>query len=171
MKEALLYAVADGAVMAVVFNAAAIVLSLANPRYFLNDYPKSVQEVAPPMTRREKTVSTIFTLTVMTALIAYGVAAPAWRGEHGFWALLAAGYINWLLVNFSDFLILDLWFCQKYRDRITIPGTAGHPDYLLKNWLRTLAYKEHLLVTPLLIAPALALLQALIGLAVTGFGN
>lgn len=171
MKATLLYAVVDGVVMAVVFNLAAIVLSLANPRYFLNDYPKSIQQAAPPMTRHEKTVSTVFTLTVMAVLLAYGVGAPAWRGQHGFGVLLAAGYINWLIINFFDFLILDLWFCQKFRHRITIPGTEGHPDYQLKNWLKTLAYKEHLLVTPFLIAPALALLQALIGLALTWLGN
>lgn len=67
------------------------------------------------------------------------------------------------MLNFGDFFLLDyLLFQGKYKDKIVIPGTEGHPDYELGNWMKHLAIREHFAVTPFLIIPFVAAIQALI---------
>ncbi len=41
-----------------------------------------------------------------------------------------------------------------------IPGTYGHLDYGLKNWLKKLAIPEHFLGWPFFIAPLMSAVQA-----------
>ena len=67
------------------------------------------------------------------------------------------GYIQWSILNLGDFLLLDcLLFQGKYKDKIVIPGTEGHPDYEFGNWM------EHFVVTPFVIVAFVAAIQALI---------
>ena len=73
------------------------------------------------------------------------------------------GYIQWSILNLGDFFLLDcLLFQGKYKDKIVIQGTEGHPDYEFSNWMRHLAIMEHFIVTPFLIIPFVAAVQALI---------
>lgn len=152
--------IADGLLMAACFNALAAVMVLINPRYFLDSYPASIQDAAPePMSTWEKRANTVFTVLVMGPLLVYG-ALSAWHaGTVGLWELFAAGYISWIIVNLDDLVSLDLILPQRERDRITIPGTEGHPDYQLGNWIRTLGLKEHLLLWLLVLVPFRALVQ------------
>ena len=55
-----------------------------------------------------------------------------------------------------------LLFQGKHKSKIVIPGTEGHPDYELGNWMKHLAIKEHFVVTPFLIISFVAAIQALI---------
>lgn len=81
----------------------------------------------------------------------------------GFWNLFWMGYIQWSILNLGDFLLLDcLLFQGKYKDKIVIPGTEGHPDYEFGNWMKNLAIMEHFVLTPFLIIPFVAAIQALI---------
>lgn len=43
-----------------------------------------------------------------------------------------------------------------------IPGTEGHPDYEFGNWMKHLAIMEHFVLTPFLMIPFVAAIQALI---------
>ena len=55
-----------------------------------------------------------------------------------------------------------LLFLGKYKEKIVIPGTEGHPDYGFGNWMKHRAIMEHFVVAPFLIIPFVAAIQALI---------
>lgn len=74
------------------------------------------------------------------------------------------GYIQWLVVSFVDFFLLDIYLLQKLGRRIQVSGTEGHPDYKLGNWLKKLALPEHFLAWPLVMAPLVSLVQAGLGI-------
>lgn len=66
-------------------------------------------------------------------------------------------------IELRGFFLLDcLLFQGKYKDKIVIPGTEGHPDYEFGNWMKHLAIMEHFVLTPFLIIPFVAAIQALI---------
>lgn len=154
-------AVSDGIMMAIAFNALTAVVDIINPRLFFDSYPRSIQEAAPqPMTRHEKRFNSIMSVIIVGGLLLYG-ALSAWNaGVESWGALLATGYINWFLVNLGDLVFLDIILFQKFPERVAIPGTEGHPDYELRNWMRVLGEREHLLLVPFVLAPLCALAQA-----------
>jgi len=45
---------------------------------------------------------------------------------------------------------------------VFLAGTEGHPDYEFGNWMKHLAIMEHFVLTPFLIIPFVAAIQALI---------
>lgn len=158
-----LRAVLDGLMMAVSFNALAAFLVLVNPRYFFDSYPKSIQRAAPQgMTPDEKRVNQIFTVIVLPALLVYGAVSSWQTGLKDFGSLFLAGYIHWILVNFGDFFFLDILLFQKLPDRVAIPGTEGHRDYRLGNWMKVIGLLEHLILWPFVLVPLFALLETAI---------
>ena len=157
-------AILDGIAIAAIFNGALAVLVLINPRYFFDSYPKAIQKVAPEqMTKKEKNINLILTIIICGICFIYSAASLFHTGISGFWNLFWMGYIQWSILNLGDFFLLDcLLFQGKYKDKIVIPGTEGHEDYKFRNWMRHLAIMEHFVVTPFLIIPFVAAVQALI---------
>ena len=157
-------AILDGIAIAAIFNGAVAVLVLINPRYFFDSYPKAIQKVAPEqMTKKEKNINFIITIVICGICFIYSAASLFHTGISGFWNLFWMGYIQWSILNLGDFFLLDcLLFQGKYKEKIVIPGTEGHPDYEFSNWMRHLAIMEHFVVTPFLIIPFVAAVQALI---------
>ena len=157
-------AILDGIAIAAIFNGAVAVLVLINPRFFLDSYPKAIQKVAPEqMTKKEKNINLILTIIICGICFIYSAASLFYTGISGFWNLFWMGYIQWSILNLGDFFLLDcLLFQGKYKDKIVIQGTEGHPDYEFSNWMRHLAIMEHFVVTPFLIIPFVAAAQALI---------
>lgn len=93
----------------------------------------------------------------------YGVTSLLHTGIRGLRDLFWMSYIQWIILNLGDFFLLDcLLFQGKYKDKIVIQGTEGHPDYEFSNWMRHLAIMEHFVITPFLIIPFVAVVQALI---------
>lgn len=155
-------AILDGIAMAGIFNGAAATVVLINPRYFFDSYPKAIQKATPKqMTKEEKHVNFIFTIVVMGICAAYEIISNMHTGITGFWPLFWTGYINWNIVNFGDFFLLDcLLFQGKYKGRIVIPGTEGHPDYEFGNWMKHLGLLEHFLLWPFILVPIYSAVQA-----------
>ena len=52
----------------------------------------------------------------------------------------------------------------KAGGHIQVPGTEGHPDDQLGNWLKRLALPEQVLAWSLVMAPLVSLVQAGLGL-------
>ena len=76
---------------------------------------------------------------------------------------MCPGFWVHIILNLGDFFLLDcLLFQGKYKDKIVIPGTEGHLDYEFGNWMKHLAIMEHFVLTPFLIIPFVAVIQALI---------
>ena len=157
-------AILDGIAIAAIFNGAVAALALINPRYFFDSYPKAIQKAAPKqMTKKEKNINFILTIIICGICSIYSIASLIHTGISGFWNLFWMGYIQWSILNLGDFFLLDcLLFQGKYKDKIVIQGTEGHPDYEFSNWLKHLAIREHFVVTPLLMIPFVAVIQALL---------
>ena len=157
-------AILDGIAIAAIFNGAVAVLVLINPRYFFDSYPKAIQKAAPEqMTKKEKNINFIIKIVICGICFIYSIASLIHTGISGFWNLFWMGYIQWSILNLGDFFLLDcLLFQGKHKSKIVIPGTEGHPDYELGNWMKHLTIKEHFVVTPFLIISFVAAVQALI---------
>ena len=154
-------AILDGIAMAAIFNGSVAAFVLINPRFFFDSYPKAIQNSAPvKMTKEEKRINLIFTYVISIICLIYGVASLLHTGTRGLRDLFWMSYIQWIILNFGDFLLLDILLFQgKYKDRIVIPGTEGHEDYKFGNWMKHLAIKEHFILMPLLI-PIVSIVQA-----------
>ena len=157
-------AILDGIAIAAIFNGAVAAWVLINPRYFFDSYPKAIQKSAPEqMTKKEKKINLILTIVICGICFIYSAVSLLHTNLSGFWNLFWMGYIQWSILNLGDFFLLDcLLFQGKYKDKIVIPGTEGHPDYEFGNWMKHLAIMEHFVLTPFLIIPFVAAIQALI---------
>ena len=157
-------AILDGIAMAAIFNGSVAAFVLINPRFFFDSYPKEIQNSAPEkMTKEEKKINFILTYTISVICLIYGVTSLLHTGIRGLRDLFWMSYIQWIILNLGDFFLLDcLLFQGKYKDKIVIQGTEGHPDYEFSNWMRHLAIMEHFVITPFLIIPFVAVVQALI---------
>lgn len=157
-------AILDGIAIASIFNGAVAALVLINPRYFFDSYPKAIQKAAPEqMTKKEKNINLILTIVICGICFIYSSESLFHAGISGFWNLFWMGYIQWSILNLGDFLLLDcLLFQGKYKDKIVIPSTEGHPDYEFEDWMKHLAIMEHFVITPFLIIPFVAVIQTLV---------
>lgn len=157
-------AILDGFAIAAILNGAVAALALINPRYFFDSYPKAIQKAAPEqMTKKEKNINLMLTIIICGICFIYSIASLFHLGISDYWTLFWMGYIQWSILNLGDFLLLDcLLFLGKYKEKIVIPGTEGHPDYGFGNWMKHRAIMEHFVVAPFLIIPFVAAIQALI---------
>lgn len=155
-------AILDGIAIAAIFNGAVAAFVLINPRFFFDSYPKSIQNSAPEkMTKEEKRINFILTYIISIICLIYGVTSLLHTGIRDLGTLFWMSYIQWSILNFGDFLLLDvLLFQGKYKDKIVIPGTEGHDDYKFGNWMKYLAIKEHFILMPLLLIPIVSIIQA-----------
>ena len=155
-------AILDGIAMAAIFNGAVAAFVLINPRFFFDSYPKKIQNSAPEkMTKEEKRVNLILTIIISGIVFVYGVTSLLHTGIRGLRDLFWMSYIQWIILNLGDFLLLDvLLFQGKFKSRIVIPGTEGHEDYEFGNWMKHLAIKEHFILVPFLIIPIVSIVQA-----------
>lgn len=100
----------------------------------------------------------------MLPLIIYGAVNMIEGETRGFGWMVLYGYIQWMMIGFADLFFLDVWLIQKKcKKRFVIPGTEGHPGYEFRAWMQSYALPEHLLQWPLILCPAMALLQAGLG--------
>ncbi|MDU3137581.1 MAG: hypothetical protein E6704_08355 [Anaerococcus prevotii] len=155
-------AILDGIAMAAIFNGAVATFVLINLRIFFDSYPKEIQNSAPEkMTKEEKRINLLLTIIISGIVFIYGVTSLLHTGIRGLRYLFWMSYIQWIILNFGDFLLLDvLLFQGKYKDKIVIPGTEGHEDYEFRNWMKHLAIKEHFILMPLLLIPIASIVEA-----------
>lgn len=104
-----------------------------NPRAFLQDYPREIQEIVPPKTQAEKRLSLFFGIPFMLLLLLFPVFSTLYLKAQGgvtfggLW-LNAAGVM--FIFNIVDWLILDwLIFCTLTPRFLVIPGSEGMPAY------------------------------------------
>ena len=155
-------AILDGIAMAAIFNGSVAAFVLINPRFFFDSYPKEIQFSAPEkMTKEEKRINAILTIIISGICLIYGMTSLLHTGIRELRYLFWMSYIQWIILNLGDFLLLDvLLFQGKYKDRIVIPGTEGHEDYKFGNWIKHLAIKEHFILMPFVLIPIVSIVQA-----------
>jgi len=156
--QAILYGIA----IAAIFNGLVAVLVLINPRYFFDSYPKAIRKAAPEqMTKKEKKVNIMLTIVIVGICLIYSIVSLLHTEITRLRNIFIMEYIQWSILNLGDFFLLDcLLFQGKYKSKIVIPGTEGHPDYEFCNWMKHLAIKEHFVVAPLIIIPLVSSIQA-----------
>lgn len=105
-----------------------------NPRLWLQDYPKEIQQKVTPKTKKEKLQSNIvgviflLTLFIIPLISNYNI-----KQDQGFISFQKA-FLNALgiemIFNIVDWIILDwLIFCTITPRFIVIPGTEGMKGY------------------------------------------
>lgn len=156
----------DSVMMAAFFNLLAIIAVLVNPRIMMGVAIRSRYRKRPPQpqTKREKTIQLCECFGTLLPLIIYEAFRAVNSKAAGFWNLFYMAYIEWLVIGFMDFFLLDIFLLQKMGHRMQIPDTYGHPDYSLGNWLKKLAIPEHFLGWSFVFAPLMSAAQAGVGM-------
>lgn len=124
----------DGLALSLTGSAIVLASLKANPRYWLQDYPKAIQDAVPKKTPAEKQAARRwgipFMLTLLLGMAISGILLK--RSEPG--ATFATVYLDTLGValvfNLWDLVVLDwLVFCTITPAFLVIPGTEGMPQY------------------------------------------
>lgn len=111
--------------------------------------------------KKEKRINLILTIIISGIVFIYGVTSLLYTGIRGLRDLFWMSYIQWIILNFGDFFLLDILLFQgKYKNKIVIPGTEGNEDYKFGNWMKHLAIKEHFILMPFLLIPIISIIQA-----------
>ncbi len=111
-----------------------ILLSLyVNPRLWLQDYPKEIQQRVEPKTEEEKRQSVFWGVPFLISLFAIPFLS-AWTIRHqdpgSFLALFLSAFGVGLFFNIVDLIIIDyLIFCLWTPTFLIIPGTEGMDAY------------------------------------------
>jgi hypothetical protein len=110
-----------------------------NPRLWLQDYPKPIREMVPPLSSKEKRERIVVAILVMGVLFG-GVLIETLllKASMGEQLTFGAAYLHIFLLffifNLFDALVLDLiiltWFTPKF---VIIPGTEGM-EYLFRDY-------------------------------------
>jgi hypothetical protein len=124
----------DGLALSLVGSVIILASLAANPRYWLQDFPQSIQDAVPKKTAAEKSASKVWGIPFLLALIGgmtiSGILLK--RGLPG--ARFVTVYADTLGValffNAWDLLVLDwLIVCTITPSFLVIPGTEGMPGY------------------------------------------
>ena len=125
----------NGAILSTLASIFILVSLYFNPRLWLQDYPKGIQEAVPSKTEVEKRLSLIIgipflVLLVSVPLISTMTLKTQTDGQADFMSLWinAAGVA--FTFNLVDWLLLDwLVFCTITPNFVVIPGTEGMAEY------------------------------------------
>jgi uncharacterized membrane protein len=123
-----------GGAGSVVLSALLLGMIWYNPRLMLQDYPKDVQQKAPPKTAAEKRLSAYLGGLFLFLLVAFPIISTMMLRGAQHHLSLAGAFVNafgvLLVFNVIDWLILDwLIFCTITPRFAIISGTEGMPGY------------------------------------------
>ena len=125
----------DGAIYSLIASIFLLVTMRINPRLFLQDYPKDVQNKVPPKSTSEKQLSTILGIGFLLILIIGPFLSTLTLKNANleplpFWVLLINSFGVAFFFNVVDWLMLDwLLFCTIQPKFMIIPGSEGMPGY------------------------------------------
>lgn len=127
----------DGAVLSVLGGLMIVGSLRANPRIWLNDFPKDIRAAVPPKTDDEKRQSLVWGIPFLVLLVGVPVLSTLLLKQQapsaGFAALFANAFGVGFFFNAVDLLLIDwLVLCYLTPPSLVIPGTegmAGYKDY------------------------------------------
>ncbi|MFH1975023.1 MAG: nitroreductase [Pseudomonadota bacterium] len=128
----------DGAILSALASAVILISLRVNPRIFLQDYPRDIQERVPPKTPAERRLSLLIGIPFLLLLLAVP-AFSSWTLKHSsstpvtFWTLFLNASGVAFVFNLVDLLLLD-WgiMCMLTPRFLVVPGSegaAGYKDY------------------------------------------
>jgi hypothetical protein len=125
----------DGAILSLLATVFILITIRINPRLWLGDYPKPIQEQVPPQSEREKQLSRWIGIPFLILLLGVPLVST-WRLQSlsqepvPFISLFLTAAGVAYCFNLVDWLLIDwLVFCSLTPDFIVIPGTKGHHAY------------------------------------------
>jgi len=121
-------------VYACIFSAFVLATLYMNPRLWVQDYPRSIQEKVPSKDEAEKRGSLILSLFFVLIFAGYPLATLLlYRGAPTFAGAFLHLFVMFQFSNLIDLVILDwLIFCTITPQWLVIPGTTvddGYKDY------------------------------------------
>ncbi len=125
----------DGFLLSIISSFLLIVSLYINPRTFLQDYPKDIQEKVRPKTLSERRMSVLLGIPFLLVLILVPffstLTLKQQNGESSsFIALFVNAFGVAFIFNLVDWLLLDwLMFCTITPKFVVIPGTEGMASY------------------------------------------
>lgn len=125
----------EGLLYAFFLIAIVTVSQFYNPRLWLNDYPKEIQDMVPQMSKQEKTIKGLIGIPFLLIMFGYPVFSTyALKLSMGSSFTILIAFFNMLIIcsifNLFDLLILDwLIFCFINPKYLTLKGTAGSKAY------------------------------------------
>jgi len=127
-----------GGILSLVASAFIAITMWVNPRIWLQDYPRAIQDLVPPKNAEEKALSRILGVPFLILLLAIPLASTLLLkvqsgGVVSYLRLMTNGVGVLFIFNLVDWLILDwLVFCTWTPQFVVIPstdGAAGYKDY------------------------------------------
>ena len=130
--------ITDGVVLSLLASLFIVITLRLNPRIWLQDYPKDIQDKVPPKTQKEKRLSLILGIPflVLLAIVPF-VSSLTLKYENSgnisFFLLFMNAFGVAYIFNLVDWLLIDwVMFCTITPKFVVIPGTeemAGYKDY------------------------------------------
>ncbi len=127
--------VLDGAILSLIASLLITVSLHINPRMWLQDYPKDIQDRVPPKTKREERQSLVVGIPFLIVLVAVPFISTLTLkrqsgGDVSFLQLFLNTFGVVFVFNLVDLLLLDwLMFCTITPKFLVIPGTEGLEGY------------------------------------------
>jgi len=127
--------VIDGAVLSVIASLLIVVSLRFNPRMWLQDYPKGIQDRVLPKTKEEKRQALVVGIPFLIVLVAvpfYSTLVLSIQGgsDISFLQFFLNAFGVAFIFNLVDLLLLDwLMFCTITPKFLVIPGTEGMEGY------------------------------------------
>jgi hypothetical protein len=125
----------DGAILSVLASLLLLISLRINPRVFLQDYPKDIQDKVPPKTPYEQRLSLIIGIPFLVLLLAIPLVS-SWNlkqqnpGHITFFTLFMNAFGVAFIFNLVDLLLLDwMLVCTITPKFVVIPGTEGVAGY------------------------------------------
>lgn len=148
----------DGIVLSVLFNVIVALLWLSVPNACSRMMPREIRTAAPKRDTREVRILVSVLYPLYFLIFIYMIISARLSGTTGFWNLFWTGYIEMFFINMGDFWFLDVWFREKFKDKLMIPGTENCKAWETKEWLTSLAIPEHGLGWTFIICPVVGLI-------------
>jgi hypothetical protein len=132
-------ALTDGLICSLVMSVLIIASLYANPRLWLQDYPKAIQAKVPPLNRQEKRWRLLLAVPLIALLMGFPLystynAEVANGGTLPFLSAFLHAFIVSNIFNLWDAIVLDLALLTFMKPKFaTIPGAEGM-EYLYNDW-------------------------------------
>jgi hypothetical protein len=125
----------DGLTLSLIASLFIFITLRLNPRIWLQDYPKDIQDRVPSKTEKEKRLSLslgipFLILLLLIPLLSALSYAKFYRVERSYFMLAAHAFGVLCVFNIIDWLVLDwLIFCWITPRFVVIPGSEGAEGY------------------------------------------
>lgn len=151
----------DGFAMTLVFNMMVGMFWFIMPHAYSVMLPKEIQKCAGEVSKKEKLRLAAWLYPLYIGIVVWITVSLGCSGTTGFWNLFWSAYIEWMFINFGDFIILDCLLRGHVKDKGLIPGTENCKAWQAREWMKS-AVPEHFLGWTFLLCPIASAITAFV---------